>query len=389
MSKKIHIAILGSTGSIGQQTLEVIKTHSDLFSVELLTANENSQLLIKQAVEFDVNTVIIANENKYKEVDKALFNEGIKVFSGINSISDYVSSDNIDVVLSALAGFAGLLPTIAAIKAGKKIALANKETMVVAGEIINKLTEEYNSSIIPVDSEHSAIFQCLIGENHNRINKIYLTASGGPFKDFSNEELKKVNIEQALNHPQWQMGNKITIDSATLMNKGLEAIEAKWLFNINPNDIEIVIHPESIIHSMVKFDDGSVKAQMGLPDMKTPIKYALFYPYRISPEFKEFNLFDHPTLNFQKPDYNKFKLLQLAIDVMKAEGSLSCTMNAANEIAVEKFLNKKISFNQISEIVYNIVENSENIKKTSINDLIEIDNYTRIKTLELIKKYNK
>ena len=386
MSKKINIAILGSTGSIGKQTLDVIRKHKDLFSVELLTAKNNTELLIKQAIEFDANTVIIANEDKYKELDDALFNEGIKVFAGAKSIEDYVVSDNIDVVLSAMVGFSGLLPTIAAIKAGKKIALANKETMVVAGEIITKLLQETGSSIIPVDSEHSAIFQCLTGENSNKINKIYLTASGGPFRNFSTEELKNVTIEQALNHPRWQMGNKITIDSATLMNKGLEAIEAKWLFNIKPEDIEIVIHPESIIHSMVKFDDGSVKAQMGLPDMKVPIKYALFYPFRISPEFEEFNIFDHPTLNFHKPDYDKFTSLNLAYRVMNEGGSLACVMNAANEIAVDNFLNKKISFTQISEIVSNIVKNSENVKKADISNLIEIDNYTRIKTLELINK---
>lgn len=386
MSKKINIAILGSTGSIGKQTLDVIRKHKDLFSVELLTAKNNTELLIKQAIEFDANTVIIANEDKYKELDDALFNEGIKVFAGAKSIEDYVVSDNIDVVLSAMVGFSGLLPTIAAIKAGKKIALANKETMVVAGEIITKLLQETGSSIIPVDSEHSAIFQCLTGENSNKINKIYLTASGGPFRNFSTEELKNVTIEQALNHPRWQMGNKITIDSATLMNKGLEAIEAKWLFNVKPEDIEIVIHPESIIHSMVKFDDGSVKAQMGLPDMKVPIKYALFYPFRISPEFEEFNIFDHPTLNFHKPDYDKFTSLNLAYRVMNEGGSLACVMNAANEIAVDNFLNKKISFTQISEIVSNIVKNSENVKKADISNLIEIDNYTRIKTLELINK---
>jgi len=386
LSKKINIAILGSTGSIGKQTLDVIRKHKDLFSVELLTAKNNTELLIKQAIEFDANTVIIANEDKYKELDDALFNEGIKVFAGAKSIEDYVVSDNIDVVLSAMVGFSGLLPTIAAIKAGKKIALANKETMVVAGEIITKLLQETGSSIIPVDSEHSAIFQCLTGENSNKINKIYLTASGGPFRNFSTEELKNVTIEQALNHPRWQMGNKITIDSATLMNKGLEAIEAKWLFNVKPEDIEIVIHPESIIHSMVKFDDGSVKAQMGLPDMKVPIKYALFYPFRISPEFEEFNIFDHPTLNFHKPDYDKFTSLNLAYRVMNEGGSLACVMNAANEIAVDNFLNKKISFTQISEIVSNIVKNSENVKKADISNLIEIDNYTRIKTLELINK---
>ncbi len=386
MNKKINIAILGSTGSIGKQTLEVIKMHQDLFSVELLTAKSNTDLLTKQAIEFDANTVIIADEDKYTELNDALFSEGIKVFAGSKSIEDYVISDNIDVVLSAMVGFSGLLPTIAALKAGKKIALANKETMVVAGEIINKLLQENNSSIIPVDSEHSAIFQCLTGENANKINKIYLTASGGPFRNFSAEELQKVTIEQALNHPRWQMGNKITIDSATLMNKGLEAIEAKWLFNVKPENIEIVIHPESIIHSMVKFDDGSVKAQIGLPDMRVPIKYALFYPYRISPEFEEFNIFDHPTLNFHKPDYDKFPSLKLAYNVMNEGGSLACVMNAANEIAVDNFLNKKISFTQISEIVSNIVENSENIQKADISNLIEIDNYTRIKTLELINK---
>ena len=359
--------------------------HRDLFQVELLTANTSSDLLIKQAIEFDVNTVIITDESKYEQVNNALFNEGIKVFTGAKSIEDYVVSDNIDTVLTALVGFAGLLPTIAAIKAGKKIALANKETLVVAGELVTKLSREYNAPIIPVDSEHSAIFQCLTGESFNKVKKIYLTASGGPFYNFSENELKNVTVEQALNHPRWKMGPKITIDSATLMNKGLEAIEAKWLFDVKPNEIEIVIHPESIIHSMVKFEDESIKAQMGLPDMKVPIRYALFYPYRIAPEFEEFNIFDHPTLNFIKPDFEKFKSLQLAYDVMSAEGSLACVLNAANEVAVDSFLNKKIEFSEIWKIVSIIVENSENVKNANISDLIEIDKYTRIKSLELIK----
>jgi len=371
------IAILGSTGSIGSQALEVIQNHQDNFQVEVLTANNNSDLLIKQAIKYKPNVVVIGNEEKYNRTKEALKQYPVKVYTGANAIAQVVEMENIDIVVTAMVGFSGLLPTINAIKSGKNIALANKETLVVAGEIITKLAKEKGVNIYPVDSEHSAIFQCLAGEWNNSIEKIILTASGGPFINHTKDELKKVTIEQALNHPNWCMGKKITIDSATLMNKGLEAIEAKWLFNLKPEQIEIVIHKQSIIHSMVQFQDGSIKAQMGLPDMKLPILYALSYPNRLKSDFKRFSFFDYQNLTFKQPDFIKFKNLALAFEAMKRGGNIPCSLNAANEIAVKNFLNRKISFIQIPEIIENTINKISFAKNLNLDDYIKTDKESR------------
>ncbi|MFC2138155.1 1-deoxy-D-xylulose-5-phosphate reductoisomerase [Bacteroidota bacterium] len=379
------IAILGSTGSIGSQALEVIQNQQDNFQVEVITANNNVELLIKQAIQHVPNVVVIGNENKYKELKKGLQHLPIKIYAGSDAISQIVEMDNIDIVITAMVGFSGLLPTINAIKSGKNIALANKETLVVAGEIISKLAKENGVNIYPVDSEHSAIFQCMAGEWNNPIEKIILTASGGPFLNFSHEELKIVTIEQALNHPNWCMGNKITIDSATLMNKGLEAIEAKWLFDLKPEQIEIIIHTQSIIHSMVQFEDGSIKAQMGLPDMKLPILYALSYPERLKSNFKRFSFLDYPNLTFEQPNYNKFRNLALAFESMKKGGNMPCALNAANEIAVESFLNDEISFIQISDIIENTINKISFAKNLSLDDYIKTDQESREIAKSLIK----
>ncbi|MCF6365184.1 MAG: 1-deoxy-D-xylulose-5-phosphate reductoisomerase [Bacteroidales bacterium] len=383
------IAILGSTGSIGTQTLEVIKNNSKYFSVEVLTANNNADELIKQAVEFKPNAVVIANEDNYKKVSGALSKYPIKVFAGNKSIEQIVESSEIDIVLTAMVGFSGLLPTINAIKAKKNIALANKETLVVAGDIISSLIKENNVSIYPVDSEHSAIFQCLAGEFNNEIEKIYLTASGGPFRTKSLHELKKVTKQQALKHPNWDMGAKITIDSASMMNKGLEAIEAKWLFNLKPEQIDIIVHPQSIIHSIVQFTDGSMKAQMGLPDMKLPIQYALTYPGRIKNNFKRFNFLDYPELTFEKPDLIKFRNIQIAYDAMNKGGNTACVMNAANEIAVDGFLKEKINFLEIPEIIEKTINKINFVDFPSLNDYIECDKEARIISKELINNIKK
>jgi len=380
------IALLGSTGSIGTQALEVIAKHPDLFTAEILTANNNVDLLIKQAKEFIPNIVIIANEKYYNKLQSALSDLPIKVFAGTKDIEEVVSLPSIDIVLTAMVGFSGLLPTINAIKNNKVIALANKETLVVAGEIIKDLAQKYNASIRPVDSEHSAIFQCLVGEVSNPIEKIYLTASGGPFRNLPKEEFKNITLEQALKHPNWAMGNKITIDSATMMNKGLEAIEAKWLFDIEPNQIDILVHPQSIVHSMVQFQDGSIKAQMGLPDMKLPIQFAFTYPNRATSSFPRMNFMDYPSLDFQKPDFEKFKALQLAFNAMEVGGNMPCIMNAANEVAVEAFLNQQIKFMDIPELVNKAMNQSEKISKPTIEDYLESDKQTRIITQEFIKK---
>ena len=386
MSKKTNIAILGSTGSIGKQALEVISQNDTLFQVEILTANTSADLLIKQAIKYNPNTVIITDESKYEYVKNELFKYDIKVYTGKNALNDVVSYSSIDIVLSAIVGFAGLESTISAIKAGKRIALANKETLVVAGKIITELSQKYNAPIIPVDSEHSAIFQCLVGEDTSAIKNIYLTASGGPFKNKTLEELQNVSLKDALNHPKWNMGNKITIDSATLMNKGLEAIEAKWLFNLEPNQIEIVVHKEAIIHSMVKFIDGSVKAQIGNPDMRVPIKYAFTFPYRIGEEFEEFDIFKNNSLNFERPDFNKFPALNIAFNAMKKGGNATCVLNAANEIGVNAFLNSKIKYTQISYLVEMALEQISYIKEPSINDLFETDKITREISFKIIKE---
>ena len=382
--KKKQIAILGSTGSIGTQALEVINEHSDLFEVEVLTANNNSALLIEQAKKFKPNTVVITNEDKYKEVDAALFDLGIKVFAGAQSLEEVVEGENIDIVLTALVGYSGLKPTIRAIKAKKNIALANKETLVVAGDLITKLCQEYNVQIYPVDSEHSAIFQCLVGEVYNPIEKIYLTASGGPFRGWAKEKLQNIKKEQALKHPNWEMGAKITIDSATLMNKGLEVIEAKWLFDLKAEQIEVVVHPQSIIHSAVQFEDGSIKAQLGIPDMKLPIQYALGFPERLKNTFKRFNFMDYPNLTFEKPDAKTFRNLQLAYDAMEKGGNMPCVLNAANEIAVAAFLQDKIGFLNMSDLIADCMEKITFVSNPTLEDYIATDEATRKLANELL-----
>lgn len=382
---KKNIAILGSTGSIGTQTLEVVKANPNLFELEVISANNNSELLIKQAIEFQPNFVIIANEAKYKEVSDALASYPIKVFAGNKSIEQIVEVKEIDIVVTAMVGFAGLLPTINAIKHKKNIALANKETLVVAGDIISKLVKQNAVSILPVDSEHSAIFQCLAGELHNEIEKIYLTASGGPFRTKTFEELKKVTKAQALKHPNWEMGAKITIDSASMMNKGLEVIEAKWLFDLKPEQIDVIVHPQSIIHSLVQFTDGSMKAQMGLPDMKLPIQYALTFPNRIKTDFERFNFLNYPELTFEKADFNKFRNLQIAFNAMNKGGNAACVMNAANEVVVDNFLKEKVKFLEMSDIIEKTINKTNFVQNPSINDYLESDKEARIIAQEFIK----
>ena len=381
---KKGIAILGSTGSIGIQALEVISENNDLFDVEVLTANENSRLLIKQAKIYNPNSVVIVNENKYDEVYSALNPLNIKVYSGKNSLEQIVESEKIDVVLTAVVGYSGLIPTINAIKNGKKIALANKETLVVAGELITRLSLEYGTEIVPVDSEHSAIFQCLVGEEKNPIEKIILTASGGPFRGQTREELISITKEQALKHPNWSMGAKITIDSATLMNKGLEVIEAKWLFNLTKKQIDVVVHPQSIIHSAIQFEDGSIKAQLGLPDMKLPIQYALGFPYRIKNSFKRFNFLDFSKLTFEEPDLKTFKNLVLAYKAMESGGNAPCVLNAANEVAVNAFLKNEIAFLKMPDLIDNCLEKINFVKNPTLEDYIETDRQTRILAKTLI-----
>jgi 1-deoxy-D-xylulose-5-phosphate reductoisomerase len=383
MENKKTIAILGSTGSIGAQALEVISKHANLFEVEVLTANNNSTLLIEQAKKFKPNTVVIGNEEKYKEVNEVLFDLGIKVFAGEKSLEDVVESENIDLVLTALVGYSGLKPTIKAIKSGKNIALANKETLVVAGDLITKLCQQYGVSIYPVDSEHSAIFQCLAGEI-NPIEKIYLTASGGPFRGKLRTDLLNITKVQALKHPNWEMGAKITIDSASLMNKGLEVIEAKWLFDLNAEQIDVVVHPQSIIHSAVQFEDGSIKAQLGIPDMKLPIQYALGFPERLKNTFKRFNFLDYPNLTFEKPDLETFRNLQLAYNAMEKGGNMPCILNAANEIAVSAFLQDKIGFLNMSDLIVDCMEKITFVSNPTLDDYVSTNTATRILANELL-----
>lgn len=384
MSKETKgIAILGSSGSIGTQALDVIESQPEHFHVEVLTVYQNADLLIQQAKKFQPNAVVIVDESKFEKVKKELWDEDIKVFAGRESLSQVVEMDGIDLVLTALVGYAGLKPTLAAINAGKSIALANKETLVVAGEIVTALAQEKGVNIYPVDSEHSAIFQCLVGEFHNPIEKIYLTASGGPFRGKTVEELKKVTKKQALKHPNWEMGAKITIDSATLMNKGLEVIEAKWLFNLNPEQIDVIVHPQSIIHSLVQFQDGSMKAQMGLPDMKLPIQYAMAYPQRIQNDFPRFNFMDYPNLEFEQPDRETFLNLNLAYNALEKKGNLACILNAANEVSVQAFLNDKIGFLDIALINQACMEKVSFIQKPSYEDYVQTDIETRIIAREL------
>lgn len=376
MSKK-KIAILGSTGSIGTQTLEVIEEHSDKFEVEVLTANSNADLLIQQAIKFKPNAVVIVDETQYEKVAEALWQHDIKTYSGIEALAQVVEMETIDIVLTALVGYAGLLPTINAIKAKKTIALANKETLVVAGELITKLARENKVAILPVDSEHSAIFQCLVGEFQNKIEKIYLTASGGPFRGKKQKDLLHIKKEQALKHPNWEMGAKITIDSATLMNKGFEVIEAKWLFNLKPEQIDVIVHPQSIVHSLVQFEDGSIKAQLGLPDMKHPIQYALSFPQRFSSPSPRFNFLNYPQLTFEKPDIDTFLNLKLAYLALEKGGNLACVLNAANEIAVEAFLNNKIKFLQIAEINQQCMKKVPFIQHPTLEDYIKTNKLAR------------
>jgi 1-deoxy-D-xylulose-5-phosphate reductoisomerase len=382
---KKRIAILGSTGSIGTQALEVIQQNPDMFEVEVLTANNNVDLLIEQAKKFQPNAVVIANAEKYSYVTEALKNEPIKIFAGADALNQVVQMDSIDMVLTAMVGYSGLLPTYHAIKAKKNIALANKETLVVAGEIITKTALENQVAILPVDSEHSAIFQCLVGEYMNRIEKILLTCSGGPFRGKTINELRHVTVDHALNHPNWDMGAKITVDSATLMNKGFEMIEARWLFGIPSSKIEVVVHPQSIIHSMVQFEDGSIKAQLGLPDMKLPIQYALGFPQRIKNDYPRFNYINYPTLTFEPPDTKIFRNLALAFEAINSGGNMPCVLNAANEIVVEAFLNRQISFLQMPEIIEKAMEKAHWIEKPGLDDLVATNSETRRITKLLIE----
>ena len=377
---KKHIAILGSTGSIGTQTLEVIAANLHLFKVEVLTAHSNAELLASQAIQFDVNAVVITDESKYAWLKEKLAHTDIKVFAGEQALSEVVTFDKIQLVLTALVGYAGLKPTIAAIKAKKNIALANKETLVVAGDLITKLAEEYDVSILPVDSEHSAIFQCLAGEWHNKIEKIYLTASGGPFRGMDRLALASKTKAQALKHPNWTMGAKITIDSASLMNKGLEVIEAKWLFNLRPDQIDVIVHPQSIIHSIVQFEDGSMKAQMGLPDMKLPIQYALTYPMRTITDFPRFDFLNYPTLSFEKADTETFRNLAMAFQAMKQGGNMPCILNAANEVVVEAFLNDQIGFLEMSDAIADCMQKITFIDTPNYDDYVATDTESRIFT---------
>ncbi len=381
-----RIAIMGSTGSIGTQALEVIKENPEHFEVEVLVAHSNADLLIKQAIEFKPNAVVIGDESKYEAVKEALFTHDIKVYAGSKSIEQIVEMDTIDVVLASIVGYAGLSSTINAIKFNKTIALANKETLVVAGDIVTKMAYNNGVNIYPVDSEHSAIFQCLVGEFDNEIEKIYLTASGGPFRGKDKQFLASVKKEQALKHPNWVMGAKITIDSASLMNKGLEVIEAKWLFNLKPSQIDVIVHPQSIVHSLVQFTDGSMKAQMGVPDMKLPIQYAFTYPQRIKNNFPRFDFLNYPNLTFEKADTNTFTNLALAYKAMEKGGNTACVLNASNEIVVQAFLEDKIGFLQMSDIIASAIDKMPFIKTPSIDDYIQCDKETRILTTELIKK---
>jgi 1-deoxy-D-xylulose-5-phosphate reductoisomerase len=385
MIRKKGIAILGSTGSIGTQALEVIESYPDFFDLQVITANGNADLLIQQAKKFQPNEVVIVDESKYQYVKDALWNEDIKVYAGIDALSQIVTGSEINVVLTALVGYAGLKPTIEAIKAKKTIALANKETLVVAGSLINKLVNEYGVTIYPVDSEHSAIFQCLTGEYQNPIEKIYLTASGGPFRGWTEEQLQHVTKEQALKHPNWTMGAKITIDSASLMNKGLEVIEAKWLFDLKPDQIDVIVHPQSIIHSLVQFEDGSMKAQMGLPDMKLPIQYAFTYPERLKTDFPRFNFMDYPQLTFEAPDRKTFRNLDLAYKAMELEGTAACALNAANEVSVQLFLEDKIGFLDIARINESVMEQTTFVKQPVYDDFVSVDTLAR----SLVRTYVK
>lgn len=375
--QKRRLAILGSTGSIGTQALEVVREQKDRFEVEVLTSNNKVDLLVRQAIEFKPNAVVIGDASHYARLCDALAGEPVKVYAGSDALEQVVQMDSIDMVLTALVGYAGLRPTLSAIRAGKHIALANKETLVVAGELVTALAKEKSVNIYPVDSEHSAIFQCLAGEWHNPIEKIYLTASGGPFRGKDRDFLSTVKKEQALKHPNWDMGAKITIDSASLMNKGLEVIEAKWLFGLQPEQIDVIVHPQSIVHSIVQFRDGSMKAQMGLPDMKLPIQYAIGYPERLSARFPRFDFLNYPSLTFEQPDTDTFRNLALAIEAMKKGGNAPCVINAANEVAVAAFLQDRIGFLEMTDLIEDCLQRVPFVGHPSLEDYIETDRETR------------
>ena len=387
--EKRRIAILGSTGSIGRQALDVIRQHRDLFEVELLTANNSADLLIEQAIEFDANAVVICNEGRYKEVADALQPHYIKVFAGMQSVCDLVTGDNIDIVLTSMVGFSGLASTVAAVKAGKAIALANKETLVAAGQIVMDLAAKHHARILPVDSEHSAIFQCLMGSAGADIEKIHLTASGGPFRTWSREDIAKATRAEALNHPNWSMGSKITIDSATMMNKGLEIIEARWLFGTPGDKINVVIHPESIIHSMVEYADGSVIAQMGHPDMREAIQFAFSYPERLTLDNVKLNFAEIGKLSFFAPDQEKFPALSLAYESLEKGGNMACIMNAANEAAVAAFLQERIGFYDITDVVKECMDGADFAVNPSLDDIFETNETTLAKAEEIIRRISR
>ena len=383
---KKRVAILGSTGSIGTQALEVIQAQPAAFEVEVLTAHSNADLLIRQAIRFQPNVVVITRYDLYEPVRDALAPHPIKVYAGINAVNSVVQMDTVDMVLTAMVGYAGLQSTVKAIEAGKTIALANKETLVVAGQYITQLAREKNVNIFPVDSEHSAIFQCLVGEFHNPIEKIILTASGGPFRGKDRAFLSSVTKAQALKHPNWEMGAKITIDSASLMNKGLEVIEAKWLFGLTNEQIEVVVHPQSIVHSLVQFQDGSLKAQLGLPDMKLPIQYALGYPNRLQNDFPRFSFLDYPQLTFEQADVETFQNLGLAFAAMEKGGNAPCVLNAANEVAVEAFLKEQVGFLEMSDLISDCLAKVAYIAAPSLQDYVETDAAARRVALSLLRK---
>lgn len=383
---KKKIALLGSTGSIGTQTLEVISAHPDLFEVEILSAQNSADLLIQQALKYQPNAVVIGNEDLYGYVKEALMQTDIKVFSGAKALEEVVEFESVDLVVTAMVGSAGLAPTLSAIRKSKPIALANKETLVMAGELVSKLAYHHGCNIYPIDSEHSAIFQCITGEFQNEIEKIILTGSGGPFRGKTREDLKLVTKAQALNHPTWNMGAKITIDSASLMNKGLEVIEAKWLFSLSPKQIEVIIHPQSIVHSLVQFKDGSIKAQLGLPSMKLPIQYALTYPDRINSDFQRFNFLDYPQLTFEAADMKTFRNLEYAYHALEKGGNMACILNSANEIAVSAFLKEEISFLGISDVIEKCMNDVEFIQQANLEEICNTDKEARLRAQEIINK---
>lgn len=388
-NKRKKIAILGSTGSIGTQTLDIVRQHPELFEAEILTAGKNWQLLARQALEFLPSRIVINDINGFNELKSLLKDKNIEVKYGDEAIAESVTLPEIDIVVTAMVGYSGFIPTIKAIENGKTIALANKETLVVGGSLIMPLAQKYNAPILPVDSEHSAIFQCLVGEDKAKMKRIYLTASGGPFRTLSKEELDKVTVSDALAHPNWSMGAKVTIDSASMINKGFEMIEAKWLFNCNPEDIKVVVHPQSIVHSMVEFCDGSVKAQLGIPDMHLPIRYALGYPERLKSNTGFLNISDFATLTFEEPDIEKFPLLATAFKAIEKGGNMPCIMNAANETGVKAFLEGKIKFTDLPKIVDFVMQQTDFIDRPSLEDLIETNRLALTIADEWLKNYNK